>query len=116
MPHDNIRSLGMGEMLHKYPTRHPETGIERIDGKLMAASPDDHLHVFVNEDDSRNEVAERIVELASGRRTVKQIAQVLCDEFDVALPRAEQDAEHFVSQLVEAKVLIVQDGPLASPE
>jgi pyrroloquinoline quinone biosynthesis protein D len=101
----------MEDLLNKYPARHPETGIERIDGKLMAASPDDHLHVFVNEDDSPNDVAERIVELASGERSVKEIAGALCHEFEVESPKAEEDTVRFVSRLVEAKVLVVRDRP-----
>ena len=103
----------MNEMLSKYPLKHPETGVERIDGKLMAASADDHLHVFVNDDDSRNEVAESIVELATGKRTVKQIAAALCEEYDVDRERAERDTEQFVSKLVEAKVLVLRDSPLS---
>ncbi len=104
----------MVDMLHKYPVRHPETGIERIDGKLMAASPDDHLHVFVNEDESPNEVAERIVELATGERTVLQIAEALSQEFDVDGTTAKRDTAQFVAQLVDAKVLVVRDRPEAT--
>jgi pyrroloquinoline quinone biosynthesis protein D len=101
----------MNELLNTYPVRHPETGIERIDGKLMAASPDDHLHVFVNDDETRNEVAERIVELASGQRSVKDIAAALCSEFEVDAERAERDVAGFVSRLVDAKVLVVRNAP-----
>lgn len=100
----------MDDLLHKYPARHPETGIERIDGKMMAASPDDHLHVFVEDDDAPSEVAERIVELASGERTVAEIADALCREFDVDAVRARRDTVAFVLRLVESKVLVVRDG------
>lgn len=96
-----------------YPAPHPGAGIERVGERLMAASPDDHLHHFVEDDQSPSHTAERIVELADGTRTVQQIAEQLCAEFDGAeLPQVLDDVRDFVGTLVERSVLVLHDHPL----
>ena len=96
-----------------YPAPHPGAGIERVGDRLMAASSDDHLHHFVEEDQSPSHTAERIVELADGSRTVRQIAEQLCAEFDGAeLDQVLEDVVGFVGTLVERQVLVLHDHPL----
>jgi hypothetical protein len=89
------------------PRVNPEVGVQRVRGRLIAAGPEDVLHSFEDEHGTVSEVAERIVELADGRRTVGQIVDALCNEFDV--PRAEcaVDTEKFIQVLLEKKVLVL---------
>jgi hypothetical protein len=49
-------------------------------------------------------VAERIVELVDGMRTVGQIAEVLVEEFEVSRAMAEADTVQFISQLISKRV------------
>jgi hypothetical protein len=92
------------------PRIHPETGVQRVGGRLMAAGPDDHLHTFETDSGEISEVGERIVELSDGMRTLGQIVTQLCSEFEVDRARCESDAARFVELLVERKVLVVGPG------
>jgi hypothetical protein len=84
----------------------PEVGVQRVRGRLMAAGPEDVLHSFENAAGEVSEVAERIVELADGNRTVSQIVDALCEEFEVARDVCAADTERFVRELVERRVLV----------
>jgi pyrroloquinoline quinone biosynthesis protein D len=98
----------MDELIHQVPRLHPEVGIQRVGGRLMAAGPDDTLHTFEDDSGEVSEVAERIVELSSdGFLTVSQIVDVLCDEFEVTREVCTADTEAFVRLLVDRKVLIL---------
>jgi hypothetical protein len=104
------RFTGAGQdVLRAVPRLHPEAGLQRVSGKLMAAGPDDFLHRFEDAQGQVSEVAERILELVDGRRTVADIAAVLCDEFEVEPEACRQDTAAFVRLLVEKKVLVL--GP-----
>ena len=48
----------------------PETAVQRVGGRYMAATPDDRLHTFEAPDGSVSEVGERIIELIDGARTL----------------------------------------------
>jgi pyrroloquinoline quinone biosynthesis protein D len=80
--------------------------MERVGGRLLIASQDDRLHYFAFEDDAPSEVGERIVELADGKRTVREIAQALTEEYEIDLETAVADTAAFVLQLIEKQVLI----------
>ncbi|MDC0709911.1 PqqD family protein [Stigmatella sp. ncwal1] len=97
------------EVLRAVPRLHPETGVQRVGGRLMAAGPDEHLHLFEDARGQVSEVAERIVELVDGRRTVADIVAVLCDEFEVEPEACEADTVAFLRLLVAKKVLVL--GP-----
>ncbi len=98
----------MRDFLNQVPRVHPETGVQRVGGRLMAASPDDHLHTFEDESSGEvSDVAERIVELSDGKRTVSQIVDELCNEFEVTREVCEADTVAFVKLLVDRKVLIL---------
>ncbi len=88
------------------PRVHPETGVQRVGGRLLAAGPDDFLHTF-EDPEGISEVAERIVELSDGRRTVSQIVDVLCGEFQVDREVCANDTVEFLRVLVEKKVLVL---------
>jgi pyrroloquinoline quinone biosynthesis protein D len=97
----------MGGLMEAVPRLHPDTGVQRIGGRLLAAGPPNALHTFEEESGQPSEVAERIVELADGSRSVAQIVEVLCDEFDVARERCAQDTEAFIQLLVERQILVL---------
>ncbi len=99
----------MGDVMAAIPRLHPDTGVQRVGGRLLAAGPDAHLHTFEDEAGEVSEVAERIVELVDGRRTVGDIVAVLCDEFEVEPAACRADTLAFVRLLVEKKVLVL--GP-----
>lgn len=86
---------------------HPDAGVQRVGDRLLAAGPDDFLHVFEDEMGEISEVAERIVELADGSRTVEQIADALCREFDVERDRCLADTRSFLHLLMERRLLVL---------
>jgi hypothetical protein len=55
-----------------------------------------------------NRVGSRIWALADGTRTIGEIVQTICDEYDVPPAEAEADALAFVERLVEDGVLVVR--------
>jgi hypothetical protein len=94
-------------LLDELPRVNPEVGVQRVRGRLMAAGPEDVLHSFEDAKGGVSEVGERIVELADGTRTVAQIVDALCAEFEVARDVCTADTERFVGVLLEKKVLIL---------
>lgn len=84
---------------------HPETGVQRVGGRLLAASADNFLHTFEDETGQVSEVAERIVELCDGQRTLAQVVDALCEEFEVEREVCAEDTLHFASLLVSRNVL-----------
>jgi pyrroloquinoline quinone biosynthesis protein D len=88
------------------PKLHPEAGVQRADGRLLAVGPADLLHIFEDEEAQVSEVGERIVELADGRRTVAQIVDALCSEFDVELERCKTDTVEFLKLLVQRQLMV----------
>ena len=103
----------MTDPLDRRPALHPAAAVERVGGRLMIATRDDKLHLFAEEDDAPNEVGERIVDLVDGRRSVREIASVIGDEFDVDSARALADTAAFIELLVERQVLAL---PSAGPQ
>ena len=101
----------MSDLTEKRPAPHPDAAVEEVDGRLMIATPDDRLHYFVEEDgETLSEVGELIMRKSDGTRTVRQIAKVVCDEFEgVSEEQALQDTREFVQRLVERGVLILRD-------
>lgn len=100
------------DLLSAYPAPHPGAGIERVGGRLMAASPDEHLHHFVEADETPSYTAERILELADGTRSVAEIARRIAEEFEGAeLAQVTEDVRHFVETLVRRQVLVLHASP-----
>jgi hypothetical protein len=64
------------------------------------------LHVFQDEAGEPSPVAERIIELADGTRTLETIAQTLCAEFEVDPQVCAADVVAFAKLLVERELLI----------
>ncbi|HSP78422.1 MAG TPA: PqqD family protein [Myxococcaceae bacterium] len=99
----------MGEMMDAVPRLHPDAGVQRVGDRLLAVGPDAHLHTFEDEAGQVSEVAERILELADGRRTVREMVAALCEEFEVEPEVCREDTVAFVKLLVDKKVLVL--GP-----
>ncbi len=97
----------MNRVLEGVPRVHPLAGVQRVGGRLLAAGPDEQLHSFEDEEGNVSEVAERIVELSDGTRTVRQIVEQLCREFEVEPDVCERDTTEFVQLLVDKKVLVL---------
>lgn len=87
------------------PRVHPETALQKVGGRWVAATPDEQLHSFEGPDGAVSEVGERIVELVDGRRTVGDIVAVLTAEFEVSDEVAAADALEFIALLVARQVL-----------
>ena len=100
------------DLLETKPRPHPEAAMEKVGGRWMVATPDDQLHYFVAEGgEDPSDVGDRVIDLADGTRTVRQIAQAICGEFEVEEAVALQDTTEFVRQLIERKVLTAQAVP-----
>ena len=89
------------------PQVHPETGVQQVKGRWMAATPDDALHTF-EDGEGVSEVGERIISLIDGRRTAGEIVAVLRNEFEVEQAECEQQTVQFLETLILRKVL----GPI----
>jgi pyrroloquinoline quinone biosynthesis protein D len=98
----------VGQWMDAVPRVHPRTGVERVGDRLLALGPDDQLHSFEDEAGAASEVAERIVALADGTRTLGRIVDALCEEFDVGREQCARDAVQFVRLLTEKKVLVLE--------
>jgi pyrroloquinoline quinone biosynthesis protein D len=100
-------SPGQPRVTHdSVPRVHPEAALTRVGGQWMAATLDARLHTFEGPE-GVSEVGERIVELVNGERSVRAIAMVLVEEFEVSSAVAEADTVEFIGQLVERQVLTV---------
>jgi hypothetical protein len=88
------------------PGPHPETAVEKVGGRWMVATPDDRLHYFVSEGgEEPSDVGDRILELADGTRTVREIAEMVCAEYEVEPETALKDTLELVSELLRNGVL-----------
>jgi hypothetical protein len=92
--------------LTRVPRLHPGSGVVRVGGRLMATSEDSAVHSFEDPEGTVSEVAERIVELVDGSRSVKAIVDALCEEFEVGRDACTEDTVAFLKLLAERKVLI----------
>ncbi|XXF76760.1 PqqD family protein [Myxococcaceae bacterium GXIMD 01537] len=96
-----------GDVMESVPRLHPEAGVQRVGGRLLAVGPDEHLHTFEDEEGRVSEVGERILELVDGRRSVADIVGVLCEEFKVEREVCRRDTLAFVRLLADKKVLVL---------
>jgi pyrroloquinoline quinone biosynthesis protein D len=99
----------MGDVMDAVPRLHPDAGVQRVGDRMLAVGPDDTLHTFEDEGGEVSEVAERILELVDGRRTLGDIVAALCEEFEVEPSVCREDTVTFVRLLVDKRVLVL--GP-----
>ncbi len=89
----------------KYPVLHPQVATRTVDGEALIVLADSgQINVL-------NPVGTRMWELMDGMHSVQQIADAICNEFDVTQVQAKQDLEEFVQQLVEVQAIVLQDQP-----
>ncbi|WP_257448821.1 PqqD family protein [Archangium lipolyticum] len=99
----------MEDVMKGVPRLHPDAGVQRVGDRVLAVGPDDTLHTFEDEGGEVSAVAERILELVDGRRTLGEIVAALCEEFEVEPEVCREDTVAFVRLLVDKKVLVL--GP-----
>ncbi len=58
-----------------------------------------------------NEVGGRIWSLIDGRRSVREIAALIANEYNVSVSEAEKDTLEFIDSLVTKNVLLVETPP-----
>ena len=97
----------MGDVMDAVPRLHPDAGVQRVGDRMLAVCPDDTLHTFEDEGGEVSEVAERILELVDGRRTLGDIVAALCEEFEVEPAMCREDTVSFVRLLVDKQVLVL---------
>lgn len=76
---------------------------ENFGGRTMIATPSGMLVSFGADADAEkpNEVSERALALADGSRSIREISEAICAEFDVTLPEAERDLTAFFKALTD---------------
>ncbi len=83
----------------RIPIKSPDTAHQIIDGEAVIITPGQMMvHVL-------NSVGSRIWDLADGRRSIPEIAEILAQEFDVSYETALKDAIEFTGDLAEKRVM-----------
>ena len=86
-------------MEKKIPFKSPSTASQVFDGEAVIIVPAEQMVNVLNS------VGCRIWDLADGKRSVAEIAQILTREFDVSYEAAFKDAVEFTGDLVEKKMM-----------
>ena len=89
----------------KYPVAHPQVASRIVDGTAVIVLADS------GEVSMLNSVGTRVWELVNGKRSVRDIANVIIAEYDVAAETAERDVASFMQLLIDAKAVTLQDQP-----
>ena len=86
------------------PKRHPGSAFKPIgdEGGLVVLSDRAEVKVL-------NPVGVRVFGLLDGKRSLGEIVDLICEEYDVAPEKAAEDVEAFVG-------LLAREGMLADPE
>lgn len=94
-------------MLNKYVAKNNEKTAHRIiDGEAVVVNlTDSTFHAL-------NPVATFIWQQADGKTRVKEIAQKMCQEFEIDRDTAEKDCLEFISELVNKDMLILSPHAL----
>jgi len=93
-----------------YIARSTAIAARMLGGEMMVMSAVDSTFFTLNE------VATVIWQAADGRTPLRQIvAESVCSQFDVDPETAQRDAESFVTELSQHRILIVSAGPIDSP-
>lgn len=92
--------------LDGYPVQNPTVIGRTIDDEAVLVLPEQGQVKVLNE------VGARIWSLADGTRTLRDIAAVICAEYDVEPAQAEADALDFVAELAERGVVSLSARPV----
>ena len=83
----------------RIPIKSPDTAHQIIDGEAVIITPGQMMvHVL-------NSVGSRIWDLADGRKSIPEIAELLAQEFDVSYETALKDAIELTGHLPERKMM-----------
>lgn len=94
-----------GDTDMRYPIKNIRVATRTIDGEAVVVSSDDAtLH-------SLNEVGTIIWEMADGSTSTEDMAQSLCNRFEVGLEQALNDIEEFCGELEKKKILNISEKP-----
>ena len=85
-------------MEEKIPMKSPSTAHQIFDGEAVIIVPSEQMVNVLNP------VGSRIWDLADGKKSIRQIAEIL-DEFDVSYETALKDAIEFTEDLAEKKMM-----------
>jgi hypothetical protein len=88
------------------PEPNPSAAVERVGGRLMVGTCDDWLHFFLDESGEPNEIGDWILERCDGTRSIRQLASMVCEDFEVDGDEALADTAGLIEALVERKVLV----------
>jgi len=86
-------------MENKIPIKSPSTAYQIFDGEAVIIVPSEQMVNVLNP------VGSRIWDLADGRKSIGQIAEMLAQEFDVSYETALKDAIEFTGDLAEKKMM-----------
>ncbi len=89
----------------KYPVSHPQVASRVVDGTAVIVLADS------GEVSMLNSVGTRVWELVDGKRSVREIANAIVNEYDVTADVAERDVASFMQLLIDAKAVTLQDQP-----
>lgn len=86
-------------MEEKKPLKSPSAAYQIIDGEAVIIVPSEQMVNVLNP------VGSRIWDLADGRKSIAEIAQILMHEFDVSYETALKDTVEFTADLAEKKMM-----------
>lgn len=93
-------------MDNMYVAQNQDVAYRVIEDEAVVLTPDNGmLH-------NLSLVGTRIFELANGKRKIKDIVNVISDEFEVDQKVAQRDTINFIEDLVHKKMLILSEKPL----
>jgi hypothetical protein len=88
--------------LKTQPNKHPRTASRIVDGEAVIVLPEAGVVRILNA------VGSRIWELADGTHPVRDIVEVIYQEYDVDREQAEQEVVEFVTEMVNDDLLTVE--------
>jgi len=86
-------------MEEKIPLKSPSAAYQIIDAEAVIIVPSEQMVNVLNP------VGSRIWDLADGRKSIAEIAQILTHEFDIPYETAIPDAIEFTSDLAAKKMM-----------
>ncbi len=88
-----------------YPVHSTKTASRIYDGEAVVVQPLENSIAFLSP------VASRIWELADGSRSVGDIVDALCTEYEVERATAEADVAEFLAELGKKDIIILLEAP-----
>ncbi len=86
-------------MENKIPIKSASAAYQIIDGEAVIIIPSEQMVNVLNP------VGSRIWDLADGKKSIRQIAEILTQEFDVSYKTALKDAIEFAGDLATKKMM-----------